>query len=57
MKKLTLAVDALTVESFSIGREDEQTGTVQGRELAPTYPSPGCPFGTKPTNCPCTPRI
>lgn len=55
MKKLKLQIDQLAVESFRTGDADEQGGTVQARELAPTYPYPGCPLGTKPTNCPCTP--
>ena len=42
MKKLKLAVDDLSVESFDIRREDEERGTVHG--LNPTASCPeSCP--------------
>jgi hypothetical protein len=56
MKKLKLAAESLTVESFPTADIEEQMGTVEGAELAPTPPYFTCPLGTKPTNCPCTPR-
>lgn len=56
MKKLKLAVEALAVESFPTAEAVEQLGTVQGAELVPTPPYLTCQLGTKPTNCPCTPR-
>jgi hypothetical protein len=56
MKKLKLAVESLAVESFPTDQAIEQLGTVEGAELAPTPPYFTCPYGTKPTNCPCTPK-
>lgn len=55
MKKLRLAVEALTVESFPTGDQESLLGTVEANELVPTPPYFTCPIGTKPTNCPCTP--
>lgn len=54
MKKLTLNVDELAVESFAAEREPEAAvGTVEGREAAPTL----LDLCTKMTGlCPCTPR-
>lgn len=57
MKKLKLAVEALTVESFPTAEVEEQLGTVEGAELVPTPPYATCPAGTKLTICPCTPRF
>lgn len=56
MKKLSLQVDQLAVESFPTGEAQDRMGTVEGAEMIPTppYVTCGC-LNTKPTNCPCTP--
>lgn len=55
MKKLTLQVEELAVESFATGRADERLGTVEGHEMIDTLDKLGGPLRTKPTDCPCTP--
>ena len=40
MRKLTLNVDALAVESFETAAQLQDTGTVQARGLAPAEPQP-----------------
>jgi hypothetical protein len=57
MKKLTLQVEELTVESFPTSDEDAPLGTVHGQEMIPTPPYFTCKpcLLTKPTDCPCTP--
>lgn len=56
MKKLTLQVQELTVESFPISQTEEEIGTVHGQE-APTPPYKTC-YATRMTyDCPCTPAI
>ncbi len=57
MKKLALQIEALAVESFHTGDADGPLGTVHALAMAPTYPYPGCPVKTKPTDCPCTPAF
>jgi hypothetical protein len=57
MKKLKLQAEALTVESFPTSVLEEQMGTVDGQEMAPTPPYYTCGLKTKPTDCPCTPVI
>jgi hypothetical protein len=58
MKKLTLKMEALAVESFTVaGDPAEDGGTVHGRQAGPTIPScPSlnlCPTEQCPTgNCP-----
>ena len=55
MKKLTLKVDELAVESFAVVREDEAArGTVDGQAFLATQPRELCK--TILTYCPCTPR-
>lgn len=56
MKKLSLQVDQLAVESFPTGDVETMLGTVQARELAPTPPYAGC-VKTRLTDCPCTPAF
>lgn len=56
MKKLTLRVEALAVESFPVGHAAREAGTVHGQELRPTPPYL-CPGWSKPTDCPCTPIV
>lgn len=53
MKKLTLSVDELAVESFATARAESGEGSVEAH-LAPTYPRDLCM--TILTACPCTPR-
>ena len=54
MKKLTLKIDALAIESFETAKSaDALLGTVQGQALA-TQPRELCK--TILTYCPCTPR-
>jgi hypothetical protein len=55
MKKLTLQVDELAVESFSTGSNEGRMGTVEAREMVPTAPHPTCAPLTRLTDCPCTP--
>jgi len=55
MKKLTLQVEDLAVESFQTGDAELPAGTVEAREMVPTPPHLTCPIRTKPTDCPCTP--
>jgi hypothetical protein len=60
MKKLTLMMEALAVESFAVAHGSvEDGGTVQGREAGPTIPScpslnlcptEQCPTGDCPTS-------
>lgn len=55
MKKLSLQVDELAVESFSTGSNEGRMGTVEAREMVPTAPHPTCAPLTRLTDCPCTP--
>jgi hypothetical protein len=41
MKKLSLKVETLSVESFPTAAASKETGTVRGYD-APTYPAPSC---------------
>lgn len=57
MKKLTLEMDALAVESFATAAEARGEGTVRGfsPSVSPCTGTLYC-LRTKPTDCPCTPR-
>jgi hypothetical protein len=56
MKKVKLQIQELSVESFPTSRADEEPGTVQANEMAPTPPYYTCPAATRMTyDCPCTP--
>lgn len=54
MRKLTLQLDELAVESFPTAGIDGEAGTVQANEV-PTPPYYTCPPKTRLTDCPCTP--
>ncbi|HEY0017843.1 MAG TPA: hypothetical protein VGC13_16130 [Longimicrobium sp.] len=55
MKKLTLQIQELSVQSFPTSQVEEEVGTVLGQE-APTPPYNTCPLATRMTyDCPCTP--
>lgn len=55
MKKLTLQIQELSVQSFPTSNVEEEIGTVLGQE-APTPPYKTCPIATRMTyDCPCTP--
>ena len=56
MKKLTLQIQELTVESFPVSAVEGEIGTVEGQEVKPTPPYATCPLLTRMTyDCPCTP--
>ena len=55
MRKLTLEIETLAVESFSTADSEEGKGTVQGHDLIPTPPHLTCAPLTRLTDCPCTP--
>jgi hypothetical protein len=57
MRKLSLQVEDLAVESFQTGDADVLAGTVEAREMVPTPPYFTCPPKTRPTDCPCTPMF
>jgi hypothetical protein len=48
MKKITLKVQELTVESFPLGEVEGEAGTVHAEEIKPTRMT---------YDCPCTPMI
>jgi len=50
MKKLTLAMDALRVESFDTGAEEARGGTVRGHDTRITEWCYSTYVGCKPTN-------
>lgn len=57
MKKVKLQIQELSVESFPTSQSDEEPGTVQANEWAPTPPYKTCPAPTRMTyDCPCTPE-
>ena len=58
MKKVTLDVESLVVESFATDAASlPHRGTVEARAAAPTIKTlcGDCSFGTLDTCCPCTP--
>jgi hypothetical protein len=55
MRKLTLEIEELAVESFSTAELEGDAGTVHGQEMIPTPPHLSCILLSKPTDCPCTP--
>jgi hypothetical protein len=50
MKKMTLQVDSLAVQSFPTGETDGQIGTAEAREMLATRPGVCDPF-TLPPRC------
>jgi hypothetical protein len=55
MKKLTLQIQELSVQSFPTSTVEEEIGTVLGQEV-PTPPYKTCQALTRMTyDCPCTP--
>jgi hypothetical protein len=54
MKKLTLQVEELAVESFATEKTADALGTVEAHGAPATYPRNLCK--TILTACPCTPR-
>jgi hypothetical protein len=55
MKKLTLQIQELSVQSFPTSEVEGEIGTVHGQEV-PTPPYKTCPVATRLTyDCPCTP--
>jgi hypothetical protein len=55
MKKLTLQIQELAVESFPVNEVDDEIGTVDG-QMVPTPPYKTCVATRMTYDCPCTPR-